>query len=104
MPARPEWWQVDLGSEQPVERLVLTLPPSAAWAARTQTIAVLGSTDGRTFTTLSAAAGRAFDPATGNSVTVSPASAAGTRYVRLQFTGNTGGPAGQLSGVSVFAS
>ncbi|MCA1219457.1 discoidin domain-containing protein [Streptomyces sp. 8L] len=102
--AFPQWWQVDLGSAQPVKRLVLTLPPDAAWASRTQTVAVLGSADGRTFTTLSAAAGRAFDPATGNSVTVSLASAATTRYVRLQFTANTGWPAGQLSGVSVFSS
>jgi hypothetical protein len=102
--AFPQWWQVDLGQAQPVARLVLTLPPDAAWATRTQTIAVLGSSDGRTFSTLSAAAGRTFDPASGNSLAVRLGSTAVTRYLRLQFTGNTGWPAGQLSGVSVFAS
>ena len=53
-----------------IRRIVLTLPPAAAWSARTQTFSVLGSTDGTSFTTVAAAAGYTFDPATGNTVTV----------------------------------
>ncbi|WP_405801514.1 discoidin domain-containing protein [Streptomyces sp. NBC_01506] len=98
-----QWIQVDLGSALPVRRVVLSLPPNPAWGTRTQTLSVLGSTDATSFTTLSAPAGRVFNPATGNTVTVTFASAASARYVRVQITGNTGWPAGQLSGLSVYA-
>jgi hypothetical protein len=102
--AFPQWFQVDLGSALPVRRIVLTLPPDTAWATRTQTIAVLGSTNGSSFSTLSAAAGRTFDPSTGNTATVTLPAASDVRYLRLDFTANTGWPAGQLAGVSALAS
>jgi hypothetical protein len=94
--AFPQWLQADLGSTQTVARVVLKLPPATAWAARTQTLAISGSTDGSTFTTLVASAGYTFDPATANTVTIT-FPAAGVRYLRLTFTANTGWPAGQLS-------
>ncbi|MFB9331969.1 discoidin domain-containing protein [Actinoplanes octamycinicus] len=99
--AFPQWIQVDLGATVTVGRLVLKLPPS--WGARTQTLAVSGSANGSTFTTLSAAAGRTFDPASGNTVTVSFPAAA-TRYLRVTATANTGWPAGQLSTLEAYAS
>jgi hypothetical protein len=49
------------------------------------------------------AAGYTFDPATGNTVTVT-FGASSQRYVRLTFTANTGWPAGQLSEFEVYAS
>ncbi|BBB01559.1 putative xylosidase/arabinosidase [Actinacidiphila reveromycinica] len=101
--AFPQWIQVDLGAASTVRRLVLTLPPSAAWTARTQTLSVRGSTDGATFTALAGSAGHTFDPATGNTATVTLPAAATTRYLRLDFTANTGWPAAQLSGLQVFA-
>src|SRR5260221_627247 len=101
--AFPQWLQVDLGSSQSVSRLVLNLPPSSAWGARTQTLSVSGSTDGSTFTTIVGSAGYTFDPNSGNTVTVT-FSARSARYVRLTFTGNTGWPAGQLSELQVYAS
>ncbi|MFI6096451.1 discoidin domain-containing protein [Lentzea sp. NPDC051213] len=99
--AFPQWIQVDLGTAAAVRRAVLTLPPDPAWGRRTQTITVQGSTNGQTFTTLSPSAGLVFDPATGNTTTVT---LPGTqvRYVRLTFTGNTGWPAGQLSGLRLY--
>ncbi|WP_431681884.1 hypothetical protein [Kitasatospora sp. KL5] len=39
----------------------------------------------------------------GNTAAVTLPAAAQTRYLRLQFTGNTGRPAGQLSALQVFA-
>ena len=81
----------------------MKLPPSSAWGSRTQTIAVQGSADGGSFGTLSGSAGRTFDPASGNQVTIT-FGAAQTRYVRITVTGNTGWPAGQLSGLEVYAS
>jgi beta-glucosidase len=101
--AFPQWLQVDLGSSTQVGRIVLTLPPSTAWGTRTQTLSVLGSTDGSTFNTLVPSAGYTFNPGTGNTVTISVPTA-GTRYLRLNFTANTGWPAGQVSEFEVFSS
>jgi parallel beta-helix repeat protein len=100
--AFPQWLQVDLGSAHSIGRIVLNLPPSSAWGTRTQTLSVLGSTDGSTFTTIVGSAGYTFNPSTGNTVTITFASAT-TRYVRLNFTANTGWPAGQASEFAVYA-
>jgi alpha-1,3-glucanase-like protein/F5/8 type C domain-containing protein/HYDIN/CFA65/VesB family protein/centrosomal CEP192-like protein len=99
--AFPQWVQVDLGSTFAVRRLVLHLPPSSAWGTRTQTLSVLGSTDGSSFSTLVGSAGYTFDPASGNTVTITVPSGS-ARYVRLNITANTGWPAGQLSALQVF--
>lgn len=100
--AFPQWLQVDLGATKSFSRIVIDLPPSTAWGTRTQTLSVLGSNDGTTFTTIVGSAGYTFDPATGNTVTITfPAATA--RYVRLNFTANTGWPAGQASEVQVWS-
>ncbi|MET7285301.1 discoidin domain-containing protein [Streptomyces sp. NPDC005573] len=101
--AFPQSWTVDLGSAQTVRRLVLKLPPSSAWGARTQTIAVLGSTDGSGYSTVSGAQGYRFDPASGNTATVSLPSGTSLRYLRLTVTANTGWPAGQFSEVEAYS-
>ncbi|WP_406065656.1 discoidin domain-containing protein [Streptomyces sp. NBC_01077] len=95
----PQWAQVDLGAGTRVDRVVLKLPTT--WEARSQTVAVLGSTDGSTFTTLAAPQSRAFDPSASNTVTIGLTSAT-TRYVRVQVTANTGWNAAQLSEVEVY--
>jgi hypothetical protein len=101
--AFPQWLQVDLGASASVSRIVITLPPATSWATRTQTLSVLGSTDGTTFTTVVGSAGYTFNPATGNTVTITfPATS--RRYLRLNFTANTGWPAGQASEFQVYAS
>ncbi|MFJ4406258.1 CARDB domain-containing protein [Streptomyces sp. NPDC088910] len=95
----PQWVQVDLGgSGAAVDQVVLKLP--AGWEARTETIAVQGSTDGAAFSTLSAAQGRTFNPASANTVTVD-FSAATVRYVRLNITANTAWPAAQISELEI---
>ena len=68
--AFPQWFQVDLGSAHTVSRIVMNLPPSTSWGTRTQTLTIQGSTDGTNYTTLAASAGYTFNPATGNTVTV----------------------------------
>ena len=100
----PQSLTVDLGSNQNVKRLVLKLPPSSAWGTRTQTIEVLGSTTGSSYSQLAGAAGRTFNPGSGNAATITLPSAVNTRYVRLTFTGNTGWSAGQLSEYEVYSS
>ncbi|MFJ7153229.1 discoidin domain-containing protein [Streptomyces sp. NPDC100445] len=100
--AFPQSWTTDLGAPYAVRRLVLKLPPSTAWGARTQTITVLGSTDGSTFTTVAAAHAYRFDPATGNTVTVPLPTGTSLRHLRLTVTANTAWPAGQFSEVEAY--
>jgi hypothetical protein len=102
--AFPQWLQVDLGAATGIGRIVLGLPPSPAWGARTQTLSVQGSTDGATFGQLLAPAGYGFDPATGNTATLTLPAGATARYLRLMFTANTGWPAGQVAALQVYAS
>ncbi|MGW7822321.1 discoidin domain-containing protein [Streptomyces puniciscabiei] len=100
--AFPQSWTVDLGSSYPVRRLVLKLPPSSAWGARTQTIAVLGSTDGSNYSTVAGSQGYRFDPATGNTATVALPGTTSLRYLRLTVSANTGWPAGQFGEVEAY--
>jgi Alpha-1,3-glucanase catalytic domain D1/F5/8 type C domain/Alpha-1,3-glucanase catalytic domain D2/Abnormal spindle-like microcephaly-assoc'd, ASPM-SPD-2-Hydin len=100
--AFPQWLEADLGSAQTVGSITLDLPPSSSWSTRTQTLSVQGSTDGSTWTTLVASAGYTFNPSTGNTVTISLPAAVSERYLRLNFTANTGWPAGQVSEFEIF--
>jgi hypothetical protein len=100
--AFPQSLTVDLGAARSVSRLVLKLPPASAWQTRTQTLSVLGSTDGSAYPTVKGSAGYTFDPATGNTVIITFA-ATSQRYLRLTFTGNTGWPAGQLGEFEVYS-
>ncbi|MCJ0869887.1 CARDB domain-containing protein [Streptomyces sp. AP-93] len=96
----PQWVQVDLGSSVAVDQVVLKLP--APWETRTETLTVQGSTDGNTFTTLSASAGRVFNPAQSNAVTIG-FTAATVRFVRVHVTANTGWQAAQISELEVYS-
>jgi len=97
--AFPQWAQIDLGAATGVDQIKLKLP--TGWGARTQTLSVQGSTNGTSFTTIVASAGYAFDPASGNTVTIS-FTATSTRYVRLNITANTGWPAGQVAEFEIY--
>jgi chitodextrinase len=101
--AFPQWLQVDLGAATSTRRAVLTLPPATAWATRTQTLTVQGSTDGSNFTTVVGSAGYTFNPSSGNTATITFPNAATVRYLRLTFTANTGWPAGQISEFQIYA-
>jgi hypothetical protein len=98
----PQWLKLDLGAATSVSKLVLHLPPAAAWATRDQTILVEGSSDGTTFSTLLPTAAYTFDPATQNTVTIT-FTAATLRQLRLTFTDNTGWPAAQVAELEVFS-
>jgi hypothetical protein len=100
--AFPQWAQVDLGTSYSVGKIVLKLPPSTAWGARTETLSVLGSTDGTNFSTIVGSAGYNFDPNSNNNTVTIPFTATTARYVRVNITANTGWSAGQLSDFEVF--
>ncbi|MDB4537953.1 discoidin domain-containing protein [Akkermansiaceae bacterium] len=78
----PQWWQVDLGSIQPVRRAVI------AWfddGARSYKYRVEGSTDGVNFTTLADRSGNTTPYTTSDDFT------GNARYVRITVTGSSTG-------------
>jgi hypothetical protein len=99
--ALPQWADVDLGSTVAVSKVVLALPPPAAWNTRVQTITVRASTDGTTYSTLVPAAGYTFDPTKGNEASITFASAK-VRYLKFEVSANTGWPAAQFSEIEVY--
>ena len=99
MGAFPQSVRLDLGGTVRVDEVVLKLP--AAWEARTQILAVEGSTDGSSFTTLSASAAHRFDPDRANTVTLA-FPARDVRHLRVRVTANAGWNAAQLSALEVY--
>jgi hypothetical protein len=97
--AFPQSLTMDLGTTANVNRVVLKLPNN--WGSRTQTLSVLGSVNGSTYTTLASANGYLFDPNSNNTVNIT-FTGTDTRYVRVTFTGNTSWPAGQVSEFEVY--
>jgi hypothetical protein len=99
--AFPQWWQVGLGSALTVGTIKMSLPPSGAWTARTQTISISGSENGTNYITIAGATTYTFTPAAGNMVVVrfSPVS---VRYVKLTFTANPTVPVAQLAEFSIY--
>jgi Alpha-1,3-glucanase catalytic domain D1/Alpha-1,3-glucanase catalytic domain D2/F5/8 type C domain/Abnormal spindle-like microcephaly-assoc'd, ASPM-SPD-2-Hydin/HYDIN/CFA65/VesB-like, Ig-like domain/Cep192 domain 4 len=98
----PQTISVNLGSVYPIGSITLDLPPSSAWSTRTETLSVLGSTNGTSYSQIVGSAGYTFNPSTGNTVTISLPSGTSAQYVELSFTGNTGWSAAQLSELEVF--
>ncbi|MGW7310133.1 discoidin domain-containing protein [Streptomyces sp. NPDC054835] len=97
--AFPQWLQADLGAALRVDRVVLRLPDT--WEARSQTLKIQGSTDGSSFTDLTAAQAHAFDAASGRSATLT-FGATTTRYVRVLVTANSVQNAAQFSELEVY--
>ncbi|MFE6360319.1 CARDB domain-containing protein [Streptomyces sp. NPDC057806] len=95
----PQWVQVDLGSQVPLERVALKLP--TGWEGRSQSLAILGSSDGGSFTTLAGAQARAFAPSEANTVHIDLPSAT-ARFVRVQVASNSGWNAAQLSELEIY--
>ncbi|RZU13698.1 parallel beta helix pectate lyase-like protein [Kribbella rubisoli] len=98
--ANPATLTTQLGANADLSSIVVRLNPDSAWGPRTQTFSILGrEQSSSSFTTIVASASYAFNPASGNSVTI-PVSAR-VADVRLNFTGNTGAPAGQVAELQV---
>jgi len=94
--AYPNTLTVSLGANAAVTSVVVKLNPDPSWGPRTQTIQVLGRDQGATgFTNISSAQQYSFNPTSGNQVTIPVTATAAD--VRLQFTANSGAPAGQVA-------
>jgi Pectate lyase superfamily protein/F5/8 type C domain len=98
--AWPQTLTADLGAVQPEASITLTLPPG--WGARTETVAVLGSTDGTDYTTLVPSTSYTFDPSTQNSVTIQLPAGTEQRSLQISVTGNTGWDAAQISEFEIY--
>jgi CARDB/F5/8 type C domain len=98
--AYPNTLTVSLGANASISSIVVKLNPDPVWGQRTQTFQVLGrDQDSGSFTTIVSSAQYTFAPGSGNAVTI-PVSATAAD-VRLQFTANTGAPAGQVAELQV---
>jgi len=98
----PTTLSVNLGSSKSLGYVVLDLPPSSAWSTRTQTLSVLGSTNGSSWTTLVSSATYTWNPSTGNTVTINLPSGTSDQYVELSFTANNVQNGAQLSEFEIF--
>jgi hypothetical protein len=98
--AWPTTLTVDLGSTQTLGHVVLDLPPG--WGTRTQTLAVLGSADGSTWTTLAASATYTWNPSTGDTVSIRLPSGTADRYVEVSFTANNVQNGAQVAELGVY--
>ena len=101
--AYPQTLTVNLGSVQSIGSITLDLPPSSAWGPRTETLSVLGSTNGSSFSQIVGSTAYNFNySSNNNSVTFNLPSGTSTQYVQLNFTANTGWSAAQISEFEVF--
>jgi subtilase family serine protease len=97
--AYPNTLTVDLGSVQSVYKVVLKL--NASWGSRTQTLSVLSSTDNSTYATRVASSTYTFNPTSSNTVTITFTETT-ARYIRLNFTANSGATGGQVAEFEVY--
>lgn len=98
--ANPCTLTVSLGANAAITSIVVKLNPDPIWGARTQTFQVFGrDQDATTFTSIVGSQQYSFNPASGNLVTIPVTATAAD--VRLQFTANTGAPAGQVAELQV---
>ena len=101
--AFPQTLAVDLGSAVAVSRVAFKVNPG--WGTRTQTLEILTSTDGVTYTSVVPAADYTFDPGANNNTITIPLPAGTTaQHVQVRVTGNTGWPAAQIAEFEVYAS
>ena len=101
--AWPSTITVNLGSVQSLGSITIDLPPSTAWSTRTQTLSVLGSANGSSFTTLAGSATYTWNPSTGNTVTIQLPAGTSDQYVQLSFTANSVQNGAQVSEILIYA-
>ncbi|HEX3961354.1 MAG TPA: choice-of-anchor D domain-containing protein, partial [Trebonia sp.] len=100
--AWPTTYTVNLGSSQTLGSITIDLPPATAWSTRTQTLSVLGSTTGTTFSALVASATYTWNPSTGNTVTIPLPAGTSDQYVELSFTANNVQNGAQASEILIY--
>lgn len=98
----PNTITVDLEEEATIHAIRICLSPMAIWGKRVQTFSVHTSNDGEKFTELYPSKDYTFDPDTGNEVQFLFDDIS-TRYVKLEFTGNTGSGGAQVAELEIYS-
>jgi hypothetical protein len=98
----PQTLTANLGSATALGSVTLDLPPATSWTTRTETLSVLGSTNGSSYTTLVPSATYTFNPSTGNTVSFNLPSGTNDQYLELSFTANSGWTSAQLAEFEIF--
>jgi len=96
----PSTLAVNLAATSQLSGVVVRLNPDSAWGNRTQTFAVQARTGSGDWQTIKASAAYAFNPSSGNQVTIPVSGSAND--VRLQFSANTGAANGQVAELQVW--
>ena len=94
---------VNLQSVQTLGSITIDLPPSSAWNTRTQTLSVLGSTNGTSFSALVGSATYTWNPSTGNTVTIPLPAGTSDQYVELNYTANSVQNGAQASEILIYS-
>lgn len=95
---------INLADTYDVSYFSLHLPPLMQWEPREQTIEVLTSVDGNSYTTVAEPQSYSFDPVTGNVVEIELSNAVQAQYVKFLITSNTapGDYGAQISEINIF--
>src|SRR4030042_3270214 len=100
--AYPNTLTVDLGEIFNIKIIRIRLNPKPIWSPRFQTFLVSGSSDGEEYSTIVNPADYTFDPSTTNTVTID-FDTVSVRYIKLEFTANSGAPGGQIAELEVYS-
>jgi F5/8 type C domain/Glycosyl hydrolases family 28 len=98
----PNTVDLDLGAITAVSSIKIKLNPNSLWGQRTQTFSVFGSTDGNNYSPIVDSATYTFDPAANSNIVAVPFATQKIQYLRLIFTANSGGTAGQIAELEVY--
>jgi hypothetical protein len=98
----PNTLTVDLEAPTKIHTVRIALNPMPIWGKRNQKITVKISDDGTNFTELVRLKEYTFDPDYGNEVQI-PFDEVESRFVQLEFTGNTGAGGGQVAEFEVYS-
>jgi len=97
----PHWIEFTLDEPTTASELLLSLPPVAAWEARTQTITVsIAGADGE-MRVVAENVDALFDPAQDNLAVVPLGGTESIAVLHIEFHGNTAWPAGQIAEVGL---
>jgi hypothetical protein len=99
--AYPNTIIVDLEEVVSIKAVRIKLNPRPIWTTRIQTFSIAGSLDGEEYTTIVDSADYTFDPMKSNTVTIYFDSV-NVRYVKLEFTANSGAPGGQIGELEIY--
>ncbi len=102
--AYPNELVVDLGETLRASKVRILLNPDSIWAERTQTLSILKSLDGESYTVIAENAACFFDPILGgNQAVIDLGGAHELRFLKVSFTKNTEANAGQAAELQIYS-